>query len=407
MARLFNSTSDKISLNTTSTGANGSIGCWFYPTWDQNDSTEHDWYDQRSGSDAFTFTKHSDNKLYVGWIAGGVDYRVILSTGSYVINQNQWNHICFTWDDTTNASELFLNGSSVGTKSTLATTTLTGTRTIGNQAASVTNASMRIAEFAVWSQALALADVAQMARGASPFLANPRYLIDYLPLVGRDSPEPNRTSGPAGTVTGTSQAEHCRVYYSVSVASAPTPPSGGSSSQGSGTAAGAATVTGVSDARWRASGSSAGANLATGVSRARVEASGTASGSNTASGVSDARVRASGTAAGAATVTGVGRSRAESSGTAAGSSTASAPGQSRAESSGTAAGGNIATGASRARAELVGTAAGASGGAGASDAKWEAFGTAAGGNVATGYAIDGNAPPVWMKIPRTPLRGAT
>ena len=378
MARDFTATSDKISCGATTMPATGSLGFWLYPSWSSTDGIEHSLFDQRSAPNYFTFSKYTDNKLYTGWLVGGVDHRVVVNSGSYTLNTNAWNRFDLVWDDAANLSTLYLNGVSIGTKGTLVTATITGARTVGNLAAGGVDARGRIAELAIWNSTLSTGSIAALAKGVSPASVQRSSLTDYFPLIGRDSPEPNLRGGTAGTLTGTAQADHPRVYYPGRRRTVFVPGAGGGTVvSGYGTAAGVNLTTAESQARFATFGAAGGSNSGVGEGRSRHQSAGTAAGTASVVGVSAARVEAVGAAAGSNVSTGVGRIRKAGSGVAAGT--------------------NSATGASQARAALIGAAAGTNDTDAVSRALWEASGSADGTNTATGYIIDGNAPPTWMR----------
>lgn len=73
-------------------------------------------------------------------------------------------------------------------------------------------APVTIAEGGLWSVELTVAEWAALAKGVSPKLIRPQSLVACWPLIGRASPEPDLRGGYNLTLTGTSQADHPRVY---------------------------------------------------------------------------------------------------------------------------------------------------------------------------------------------------
>jgi hypothetical protein len=70
-----------------------------------------------------------------------------------------------------------------------------------------------LAEAAIWSTDLTATEIAILARGVSPLLVRPTALVFYAPILGRYSPEPDVRGGLSLTVTGTTVADHGRVFY--------------------------------------------------------------------------------------------------------------------------------------------------------------------------------------------------
>lgn len=136
---------------------------------------------------------------------------------------------------------------------------------------------------------------------------------------------------------------------------------GGSVESGAGTAAGAATVSGVGASTAASAGTSNGLATASGTGASTAASAGTSAGVATASAVGASTAASVGTSAGAAVVSGVGDvapSAGSAAGTSAGTSTASGVGASTVAAAGTAAGSASASGAGAARADSAGTSAG-------------------------------------------------
>lgn len=186
----------------------------------------------------------------------------------------------------------------------------------------------------------------------------------------------------------------------------------GSQGAGAGSAAGAATVTGVGRAIHRGAGSAAGTTSVTGDGEALAKAAGSAAGAATVTAVGRAKFRGVGNAAGAATVSGtirnangnagtsvgtstataVGRATAKAAGSSAGTSTAAAVGRTRIDGAGTATGAATVTAVGRARARGVGSATGSTTvtGAGRATGRVPGAGLAAGTSTATGVIRNAN-----------------
>jgi len=126
-----------------------------------------------------------------------------------------WHHLGGRLQGTTIA--LFKDGSSAATASIGGSTfsnTTSADISIGAFPNNLTNTEFdgRIAECAIWDEALSDAHIAALAKGVSP-LAFPRGLVFYAPLLGRHDPEIEIIGRLDMTVTGATQAAHPRVFY--------------------------------------------------------------------------------------------------------------------------------------------------------------------------------------------------
>ena len=133
------------------------------------------------------------------------------------IPQNQWVHLCITYDggSTANNPLIFVDGSSAAlteTSTPAGTFTVTENATIDIGQVAGTNRTWagRIAEVALWNRVVS-ADEVLTIMDRSPIRA-PAGLVLYVPIHGLHSPEPNYAPIAAknpGTVAGTSLADHC------------------------------------------------------------------------------------------------------------------------------------------------------------------------------------------------------
>lgn len=218
MARSFGATTDRITQGSVAIPTTGSLSLWVFPNWAQADSVDHVFFDVRivPATSLFTIQKYLDNTIYAGWYTSSAEYRVSVASASYTLNQSRWNHFCLTWDDVANVTKLYLNGSQIGSSTATLVTWSTATRVryIGNYnpGESDKNLDGRIAEVAIWSHAHAADDITALSKGYSADQVCRASLVDYLPLVGRGNPEPNRRSGDPGTISsGTAAADHPRI----------------------------------------------------------------------------------------------------------------------------------------------------------------------------------------------------
>lgn len=95
-----------------------------------------------------------------------------------------WHHACAVGTSSTSRT-VYLNGAGAVTVTTDITPANLDRNAIGNTANSALSIPMSgaIAEAAIWSIALAAAEVAQLAQGFSPLLVRPESLVAYWPLV--------------------------------------------------------------------------------------------------------------------------------------------------------------------------------------------------------------------------------
>lgn len=125
--------------------------------------------------------------------------------------------ISATWDGSTNASgvKLYVNGvesASYGLQQNAA-----GTRTddaasdliIGNRSGGDRGFDGRISEAAIWNVVLTNAEITQLGQRMKPMRIRPQSIVFYTPLVRELI---DLRGGLTGTATGTSVAEHPRVY---------------------------------------------------------------------------------------------------------------------------------------------------------------------------------------------------
>lgn len=207
MARSLTS-SDKISGGTANLASAGSASFWVYPTWASTDNSDHVFMDKPTGPASpvfFRMQKYLDNNLYFGFF-NNAEYRVVVASGSYTLNQNAWNNFLLAWDNS--GSILYLNGSQIGTAGVVTQPNLSGlVETIGNYTfGTTTNLAARLADFSIYNAKLGSSFAAALNRGArAASLGIP--LHGYWPLDGLQSPEPD-FSGNAnnGTLTGTALA---------------------------------------------------------------------------------------------------------------------------------------------------------------------------------------------------------
>lgn len=189
------------------------LACWFRP---DNVTTYYTLMNVQTRPTPFLDSYHV---LGINGAAGGDP--VIAETafsGTYVsastssgYSANTWQHACAVFASSTSRS-VYLNGGSKGTDTSSCTPNTANYTQLGGFSSSSTNFDSlagRIAEAGIWAAALTDAEVLALARGFSPLLIRPDALVNYWPLIGRASPEPDLIGGLPLTITGTvSQAEH-------------------------------------------------------------------------------------------------------------------------------------------------------------------------------------------------------
>ena len=224
MARIFNHPSGIDYLGSTGGtrpwwSANGTIFALMNTFWASGDSAGHMviYIKNTAGTNNFTYVKHTDNNLYVGWTTGGVDARIVSSdAGLFTAFTALHTHIV-DWDDTANLQHLYLDNVLVGT-STAAFTVPVGNADsyVLGSTGSATPWGGAIAELARWNRVLTAAERAVLEATRCPLFV-PDGLVAYLPIIGRYSPEIELIGGENLTVNGSPPAAgHARVRYPAS-----------------------------------------------------------------------------------------------------------------------------------------------------------------------------------------------
>ena len=140
------------------------------------------------------------------------------SSSSGTISTGVWNHGAAVFTSTTSRT-VYLNGTAATTATNSiananATQVNVGTRYSASSRIDYMNGS--VGEIGVWNAALTADEITALSKGISPLLIRPQSLIDYVPLIGRDSPEIGFRGG-SYTLTGTSNADHPRILMPNSV----------------------------------------------------------------------------------------------------------------------------------------------------------------------------------------------
>lgn len=205
--RLFNASGDYISVGTgvlDTVGKSGWVSVWARPNW-AHSSGNHAFFTTRNlpSGDIFQLLSFGGT-LIAGYYNDG-EYRVI--TTSYSWSAGDLIHLLVVLDDVGNTTKCFLNGAQVGsTVSTLIAPSLTDAWYIGNFPTTGFDAQVNfdgdIGEVATGdtgSTPLTDAEAAAIYADRTP--GNEiRGCINYWPLEGDDSPEPNIVGANTGTV---------------------------------------------------------------------------------------------------------------------------------------------------------------------------------------------------------------
>ena len=130
------------------------------------------------------------------------------------VTGSTWHHVAGTWNNTANQPQAaYLDGVTNGTAASNRTPTAgnlnrtyLGTTYVSSALTQYLNG--RIAEAAIWSEALTDAQIASLATGVRPSLVRPGKLVFYAPLV-RESID---YRGLSLTVSGATVADHTRRF---------------------------------------------------------------------------------------------------------------------------------------------------------------------------------------------------
>lgn len=204
MAYTFAATSDRIAVGTRALPVPaGTFAAWWYPTWAQGDGITHLLFDVRNAgvTNVFNVFKSLTNSLNAQWITSGTAYTANAAAGTYTLNQNAWNVIVVTWDDTANELRLYLNGTQIASNTTnLVTHTTADTRLIGNIPAFTNDARGDVANVSFWSVVLDSTARANLAAGYHPMRVNQADLVNCWDLY--NSTADLGPNGDTGTATG-------------------------------------------------------------------------------------------------------------------------------------------------------------------------------------------------------------
>lgn len=128
-----------------------------------------------------------------------------------------WQHACGVWSSATSRTA-YLNGTDAQTNTSSRTPSGLDATVIGAGIDTVPGGFFNgaIMEAAIWNLALTAQEVEMLGTPGvmqCPLSIRPSALVAYWPLIGVDSPEPDRVGGFNTTVTGATEADHGRIRY--------------------------------------------------------------------------------------------------------------------------------------------------------------------------------------------------
>jgi len=141
----------------------------------------------------------------------GTAGRAIESSTGYTTGV--WHHGCAIFRSDTDRS-IYIDGGSRVDDSVASVTVAPTDFVIGSRVDGAQDFNGKVAEVGIWNVGLEDSEVEALAGGASPFLIRPGSLVAYVPILGRNSPEPNLINGANLSLTGAPATEiHPRIYY--------------------------------------------------------------------------------------------------------------------------------------------------------------------------------------------------
>lgn len=215
MARLFNGTTDKISI-AAAAGVNPAssytISCWFYPVVVQGAGTYGTVYGQAnaSGNSNYFIGLSGVTGGKLGWYTE--NSTAIVDPGLATLTAGNWYNLVLTFNPSSSPGFFtFVNGVSDGTGNTgVVSAWGTNVTSFGYTdkagVASLFN-NQRLEDWAIWNVVLTAREIAALAAGARPGKIRPLALGAWLPFDGLQSPEPDLSGNKNnGTLTGTALA---------------------------------------------------------------------------------------------------------------------------------------------------------------------------------------------------------
>lgn len=214
MARDFNGSSDFLYRTSLFSTVIQNITFCFWANINKVDGTEQVLFSNGvdtggGGSNGYSLEIYTDNAFK--YLMNGVsrnDTGTTATTGlQHLLVERRVN----TW-------QLYVNGTAAASSTSAGPNSPTTAVSLGAQAQSGTPTAFRffdgqISEFGFWEVGnLDAGERAALAKGVAPDRVRPAALILYSPLFGQQSPEPSRHSLYDWTLSGTSAAEHSKVF---------------------------------------------------------------------------------------------------------------------------------------------------------------------------------------------------
>lgn len=205
MAYLIDANSETITLGTAAIPTTGSLAMWVYPLFNAaTDTTDRMFLVLVSAPNYFYCDKTSGKAMEFGWYTNA-EYRAVAAAGTYTLNQNVWNSIICTWNDSSNETYLYLNSNQIASKTdALVTWDTTGiTRYLGTRNDGQLFFNGRFAEVLIWPRVITSGERARFDAGLLPVggvVGN-----DWWPLIGNAI---NAWGGTNGTVTNATVVAH-------------------------------------------------------------------------------------------------------------------------------------------------------------------------------------------------------
>jgi hypothetical protein len=172
----------------------GTMSYWVYPTQAQSASLDRmllNWY--WAGSWEFGIWQWSGGTLYNGFYNGG-ERRVIISNANYSLPQNQWSLFVFTWDGGARTFEVFLNNTSLGSRSDVDPIAGSATLGVGNSAPNpMYHSYTRGQHLCLWGRVLDANERTALYRGVHPLRISSKIVADW-EITGKFDPEPDLTN---------------------------------------------------------------------------------------------------------------------------------------------------------------------------------------------------------------------
>ena len=214
MARRFagSTSTDRIDFGNEVYTAARTVSVWFYL--DAVDTTDRRLWDWATAAVLVDNPRVNSTRF-------GISIGFTTTNGSWDIavpSTGAWINLIFTMAgsaDTDNPIVYYDGVSQTVTESTTPSGSYDSSSAallIGNRAENDRAMDGALAEIGRWNRVLTAGEIATLAKGFSPlFITNG--LIQYIPLIGKNSPETDYKAGTTGTVTGAVADPHPRIIY--------------------------------------------------------------------------------------------------------------------------------------------------------------------------------------------------